>query len=570
LTQHASAFDQVKTALVLHPAIRGIRQDESSQGSVHVVADTASRTWTLDIVPDPKGLPSIRLVDQELVGRLAHVNYPGIVCVTDQEGLSLDLTRPSAVVHRAVDDALALLERSLQQHLAGDYSTLLDEFEGYWASVPHARPVDVHVRLDEHVREITAFAGPDHRCVAFTERNQVRSNPYAGLRRLTRFASERALYVPLSLSIDLPTPAAPLTAPGLREALLAGLAHTSRPMLDKCLKAWPRQTKHAHVLVSQPRPSGGRSVFGVQFVAKRGGRHPLLEPVSSARALPLVVHRHGSPYLRDRGGSFEELASRHVAVVGCGAIGGRAAEHLALAGVGTLTLVDPDRLEPENFFRHVLGGDAGDMPKVQALKASLERRLPDLTVHAVGATLAEWATPANLQGVDGILLAVGKPHIERAFVRNATVNGTFHGPIVTSWLEALGLGGHAQRTVPGSPGCLECLYTEADGTSVLAPRVSFVRANQPLSRNITGCVGSFTPYSALDATQTAILAVRMLITTLQGTASPSYGCWRGDDDRLARAGFLTTPWYQGLDDAETRGAELEYSRVPCPVCGGTR
>src|SRR5665213_2695532 len=43
------------------------------------------------------------------------------------------------------------------------------------------------------------------------------------------------------------------------------------------------------------------------------------------------------------------LAAAHVAIVGCGATGAVAASLLARAGVGTLSLIDRDFVEPSNL-----------------------------------------------------------------------------------------------------------------------------------------------------------------------------------------------------------------------------
>src|SRR5437868_111529 len=42
----------------------------------------------------------------------------------------------------------------------------------------------------------------------------------------------------------------------------------------------------------------------------------------------------------------QRLATAHVAIVGCGAMGAASASLLARAGVGTLTLIDRDYVEP--------------------------------------------------------------------------------------------------------------------------------------------------------------------------------------------------------------------------------
>ena len=56
----------------------------------------------------------------------------------------------------------------------------------------------------------------------------------------------------------------------------------------------------------------------------------------------------------------EALLRSHAVVVGCGALGSFHAAALARAGVGTITIVDRDYVEPSNLhrqwlFRHVQG-----------------------------------------------------------------------------------------------------------------------------------------------------------------------------------------------------------------------
>ncbi|MBR6412755.1 MAG: tRNA threonylcarbamoyladenosine dehydratase [Alphaproteobacteria bacterium] len=51
--------------------------------------------------------------------------------------------------------------------------------------------------------------------------------------------------------------------------------------------------------------------------------------------------------------SFHRLRAAHVAVVGCGAVGGFAVEALARAGIGKLTLIDGDKAEESNINRQL-------------------------------------------------------------------------------------------------------------------------------------------------------------------------------------------------------------------------
>src|SRR5579875_2303838 len=72
----------------------------------------------------------------------------------------------------------------------------------------------------------------------------------------------------------------------------------------------------------------------------------------------------------------KKLGQAHAAVVGCGATGAAAASLLARAGVGTLTVIDRDFVEPSNLQRQVLfdENDArASLPKAEAARLHIAR-----------------------------------------------------------------------------------------------------------------------------------------------------------------------------------------------------
>ncbi len=81
----------------------------------------------------------------------------------------------------------------------------------------------------------------------------------------------------------------------------------------------------------------------------------------------------------------QRLAAAHIAIVGCGAMGAASASLLARAGIGTLTLIDRDFVEPSNLQRQVLFDEADareSLPKAEAARRHIAQFNSNVTVHA--------------------------------------------------------------------------------------------------------------------------------------------------------------------------------------------
>src|SRR5580693_5243033 len=80
------------------------------------------------------------------------------------------------------------------------------------------------------------------------------------------------------------------------------------------------------------------------------------------------------PGIGERG--QEALLASHAVVVGCGALGSFHAAALARAGVGRLTIIDRDYVEPSNLHRQWLFEEADaaqSLPKAVAAERRIQR-----------------------------------------------------------------------------------------------------------------------------------------------------------------------------------------------------
>jgi len=200
---------------------------------------------------------------------------------------------------------------------------------------------------------------------------------------------------------------------------------------------------------------------------------------------------------------------------------------LADAGVGTLGLVDGDRVELSNLQRQILHRMATvGQPKTDSAASALRGRRPSLAVETFP---GRWpsATPPDLLGrfdvvVDGSDRAATKLAINDACVA-AGVPYVYAG--------AVGWDGQWMAVLPGRTACLRCLFGNSDG------------GDEPTC----GEIGVLAPIVGLIGFQQAVEAVKLIT-----------------DPDAAATDRLTT--YDGLRE---RFYTVRVARNPdCPSCGG--
>ncbi|MGH3990591.1 MAG: HesA/MoeB/ThiF family protein, partial [Pseudonocardiaceae bacterium] len=149
------------------------------------------------------------------------------------------------------------------------------------------------------------------------------------------------------------------------------------------------------------------------------------------------------------------------AVIGVGGLGSFVALELAYLGVGHLTLIDPDRVEPSNLNRLIgAGPDDVGRYKVDVFREVIERVAPKVAVTAVAAPLLDSGALNHAKAAD-LLLGCVDGHGARLSLNHLSVRYLI--PLIDAGagarIETDGLagrlGGQVQVVAPGI-GCLEC------------------------------------------------------------------------------------------------------------------
>jgi len=147
------------------------------------------------------------------------------------------------------------------------------------------------------------------------------------------------------------------------------------------------------------------------------------------------------------------LSEARVLVVGAGGLGCPASLALAHAGVGHLTLADPDQVDVTNLHRQLWHrtADVGRL-KAQSAVAGLARAFPDLSTEALPERVDADNAEALFRAHDAVIDATDGTATKFFLSDVAVLTGV---PLVYGGV--LRMQGQALRIDPDGP-CLRCLY----------------------------------------------------------------------------------------------------------------
>ncbi|BAZ18984.1 putative ThiF family protein (plasmid) [Calothrix sp. NIES-4071] len=510
----------------------------------------------------PLCLPKIFLHPPNVLGFIPHVEADGYVCYLDSEGLLLNTEDPASIICDAISRAVDVLYAGVSGNNQYDF---MNEFSAYWRRIS-SKTMLTFLPSDNVLRKIFVYTDDNKLELIADEISSIKAyfnTQGTGLNKLTR---RTALYVPLqdSTLVIPPRPNQLWNIQDIKTIVRKNLSEDNRLRLAELGRKWKSSEL---VILGFPRQNQGITLVGLLFSGVAGG-HPLLSGNAQNPPEPFQIQRCDRDYLLHRGGGQTQLDRSRVLVVGCGAVGGHIPLALAQAGIIHLTLVDPDVLQPENTFRHVLGKKGLFQPKVAALKEELESKYPyiSVTTHHKYIQEAIREELVDLSGYDLAIFATGNHTVE--LYANHLLHQQVKSPItVFTWLEPYGIGGHALLTRPGKAGCFQCLFTSATDDTPLRNRAAFADYGQSFGKDDLGCGSLYTPYSALDAQRTATLAVQLALEGLTGReqGSPILS-WKGNDANFQAAGFQVSLRHQMTPD-QLDVSKYTYVNLQCPVCG---
>ncbi len=147
----------------------------------------------------------------------------------------------------------------------------------------------------------------------------------------------------------------------------------------------------------------------------------------------------------------ERLKKARVIIGGCGGLGLPIAVYLAAAGVGTIRLIDHDKVSLSNLNRQILHWDNDiGRKKVESASEKLVQLNKHINIEPISELISEDNISSLTDGFDAIVDAIDNLSTRYLLNKAAIKNNIpfFHGAVY-------GLEGRAMTIIPGETACLK-------------------------------------------------------------------------------------------------------------------
>lgn len=516
----------------------------------------------------PNCAPTFFLLNQEDFIRLPHVEPDGYICYTHDDTLVLDIYNEPGIIAGCFQLAIKTLKDGIDRK---DKNEFYNEYEAYWRHLKDVSAMFANIELSEDV-EVIKYSklkdkDKDKELFFAVSDTTDRMNSYQRIVNVKENPAQyfNGLYIPLKKGAEILIPnfKQELTLEDIRELILKNIT----PSNEKKIRTALSKTKQEDLIVIDfPLPNGNHSLLALRFKKINYTTHPLFTPGSTASVIPYNVKRVDPEFMLTRGGNGNSFIDKKVLVIGGGSVGSAVAEELIKAAVINVDVVDKEILEIDNCYRHNCGFKYVNKKKAEAIKDKLIAYYPHSNVSAFNMAIEDAISKKKIDFkiYDAIVVATGNATVNQ-FLMKFFRKEILGKPILFSWLDPYGVGGHCLVSNISENGCYQCLYTN----EALHNIASFAAANQQRSfvKNISGCGSVYVPYGALDANKTAILTVGKILDLFAGKEPiNALYSWKGSSELFLQEGYNLSDRYHQTTEQLEAGKSL-FHQSKCKLCG---
>lgn len=514
----------------------------------------------------PYSLPSIFIL-KSTPPRL-HVDSKGKICLTDESSLLLNVGKPDQLVI----ESLRLAERvlSLKPGSAEYQAELKKEFLFYWGLRERGITIwsILPIQRGAIIQQVPLYPYNKSYILApsAAEANSFLCDHY-GLPPLSdpEKEQETAWVIPLKDGAITPSPFIMYTWSDIIRYLRENAEEDTRRQFWELTSPFVKNAL-LHLIFIVPNVSGD-IVFGFDVLIENKRKLPIKASLTHA-VLQVNIARFDYDFLLSRCGATPSLQDKRVLLLGCGSVGGFLANNLCQMGVTQLDLLDKDVFCADNIHRHFIGFEAFKQPakaKADLLRNILNDKYAFVDIdslnyidRSVEHSILE--NPERLAQYDLIISALGEPTLNLA-INDLLVEHGIRVPFLVCFNEPYGVGGHVITTNLSDESCLRCFYSDPTYGTLRPFLGSLVAQEQSFKKSLSGCSGTFVPYSTLDSQQTAIFAARKAVAILNGSLTHNdFYTWRGDSRLLESQGYSVSDYFRASPLSE------QFINTKCPTC----
>jgi molybdopterin/thiamine biosynthesis adenylyltransferase len=483
----------------------------------------ASRAISFAELILPKGFPETGLArirlssDAEL--NVPHVERNGFLCIDGDPGPGRGLDGNQRVVNLVGNFFTKFLDPWCNGELDADFSkepqnywdlnvarqkTNDDTANGIWTVDEVPRKAQVREGLLLHPARLIIASDGDSQ---FVQRWIASLGPRAKQRVRVIIAD-----IPISRSF------VPSTWPRNTDALLRLLQARLSPsdyhrFTEKTLRR--RRSREHRIALFRNHEGGFGFVLpgGPPVILQEGNRQRARRP--HLRIQPLSVDRVDPMWTvgRDQISQVSARQQKHVVVLGAGALGSPVIEQIAKAGIGRITIVDSDVMEPANLGRHLLGAPFLEYSKAVALATEVSRSHPSCIVKAINDKAETWLSTVALEGVDAVLDLTGEPsvrwHLNEARRKHPC-------KMLVGWMEPFVTAAHVCALTPET-----LWFADEASTEDRFNTLEAIDWPDGVIRQVPGCSSRFQAYTSANAAYAVAMVSENALLLIDGEMNSS-------------------------------------------------
>lgn len=473
---------------------------------------------------------------QKHIPNIPHITSGGYICYLDKEGVvwSDDINKVFDFIFERVESILFQNESIEGIHREFQYYFSQVENLDYMYSFISEGDITRKVKLYVSRKRKSKFVFDSNEKDDFREEKEVNSQVVNGI------------YIPFAKPLDIYVPNKSKFWSGKEISDLIERCVTKENIDIIC--SLTKYNRKNYYILNILLADGQNVLIGLKYenlsYEKQSCKKSMKEPLiiqghDEMNITPIFIERVDDNKTLTRGGAITNGKEFNILVIGCGSVGSDIIFQLSRSGFKNITIVDYDKFSEDNIYRHFLGKSRvkEDNKKVTLMKKELESRYDEINITAYDTDIFSLLENdlIDLKRYSLVISAIGDVNKERLLNQYILKSKT---PIIYSWVEAYGLGGHA--VLINKEGCYNCLITED-----LRCRVNFAgKSDKPFVKNHGGCLGTFTPYGGMDSMQTAIITVRLVHETLIGNLERNkVVSWKGSESTFTDNGYEVDKTY---------------------------